>query len=151
MLALTAHWCTGLVHGSLVRWPGALCPCSSRDKVEPPTAAGLPPRMADPAVHECVAQVATAQLPPHDQLTCALHTRRSTTHSRKPALSCFIVPPRMADPCSTRVRCTGRNSPTPPHDQLTCALHTRRGATHSRKPALSCFIVPPQMADPCST
>ncbi len=90
--------------------------------------------MADPAVHECIAQVSTPQLCP-----TILSPVRCTPAAALPihsssldqALSCCVVPLRMADPYGTRVHCTGLNTLTLPHDPVTCALHTRRGTTHS--------------------
>ncbi len=92
-------------------------------------------------VHECIAQVSTAQRRP--TITSPVRCTPAAVppihlwyaRALEQTLNCCVVPPRLAEPCGARVRCTGLNSPTLPHDHLTCALHTRRGATHSRKPA----------------
>ncbi len=56
-------------------------PWNARSLDQAPSCFVVPPRMADLVVHECIAQVSTPQLPPHDRVTCALHTRGGATRS----------------------------------------------------------------------
>ncbi len=98
----------------------------------------VPPRLADPCGPRVHCTALNSPTPPHDQLTCALHTRRGATHS---PLQRFFMEASLA---------SDRSSPWAPASGCPYANGSAYSCNASSlDQALSCFPVPPQLADPC--